>query len=72
LQISFCINTILERILENTPYTSIYDEFPEKGKKVEPDPKPKDEELATEIEIPPDPSINLVVERPPDKECKTN
>jgi len=58
---------ILERILENTPYTGIYDEFPEEEKEVEPDPKPKYEELATELEIPPDPSINLVVEKPPDK-----
>ena len=58
---------ILERILENTPYTSIYDEFPELEKEVEPDPKPKDEELATELEIPPDPSSNLIVEKPPDK-----
>jgi len=58
---------ILERILENTPYTGIYDEFPEEEKEVEPDPKPKDEELATELEIPPDPSINLVVEKPPNK-----
>jgi len=57
---------ILERILENTPYTGIYDEFPEE-KEVEPDPKPKDDELATELEIPPDPSINLVVEKPPHK-----
>jgi len=58
---------ILERILENTTYTGIYDEFLEEEKEVEPDPKPKDEELATKLEIPPDPSINLVVEKPPDK-----
>ena len=47
---------ILERILENTPYTFIYDEFPKEEKEVEPDPKPKDEELATELEIPPNPN----------------
>ena len=45
---------ILERILENTAYIGIYDEFPEEEKEVKPDPKPKDEELATELEIPPD------------------
>ena len=63
---------ILERILENTPYTGIYDEFPEEEKQVESDPKPKDEELASELEIPPGPSINLIVEKPLIRECKTN
>jgi hypothetical protein len=35
---------ILEKILENTPYTSIFDEFPEEEKEIEPSPEPKDKE----------------------------
>ena len=54
---------ILAKILENTPYTGVYDEFPEE--EVEPSPEPKEEEQATELEIPIDSSHNLVVEKPP-------
>jgi hypothetical protein len=35
---------ILEKILENTPYTSIFDEFPKEEKEIEPSPEPKDKE----------------------------
>jgi hypothetical protein len=35
---------ILEKILKNTPYTSIFDEFPEEQKEIEPSPEPKDKE----------------------------
>jgi hypothetical protein len=35
---------ILEKILENTPYTGIFDEFLEEEKEIEPSPKPKDKE----------------------------
>jgi hypothetical protein len=53
---------ILDKILENTPYTGIYDQFPEE--EVELSPETKEEEHATELEIPIDPSENLVVEKP--------
>jgi hypothetical protein len=56
---------ILEKILENTPYTGIYDEFPEE--EVEPSPEPIKEEQAIKIELPIDSSNILVVETPPDK-----
>jgi hypothetical protein len=39
---------ILQKILENTPYTGIYDEFPKEEKENEFSPKPKEEEYATE------------------------
>jgi hypothetical protein len=35
---------ILEKILENTPYTGIFDEFPKEEKEIELSPKPKDKE----------------------------
>jgi hypothetical protein len=35
---------ILEKILENTPYTSVFDEFPNEEKEIEPSPEPKDKE----------------------------
>jgi hypothetical protein len=35
---------ILEKILENTPYTGIFDEFPKEEKEIEPSPEPKDME----------------------------
>ena len=56
---------ILDKILENTPYTNIYDKFPEE--EVEPSPEPKEEAHATELKIPIHPSHNLVAEKPPDK-----
>jgi hypothetical protein len=40
--------TILPKILENTPYMDIYDEFPKEEKENEPSPEPKEEEYATE------------------------
>jgi hypothetical protein len=53
---------ILDKILENTPYTGVYDEFPKE--EVELSPVPKEEEHTTKLEIPIDPSQNLVVEKP--------
>jgi hypothetical protein len=41
---------ILEKILENTPYTSIFDEFPKEQKEIEPSPEPKDKESIPEQE----------------------
>jgi len=38
---------ILEKILENTPYTIIFDEFPKEEKEVEPSPEPQQEEEPT-------------------------
>jgi hypothetical protein len=35
---------ILQKILENTPYTGIYDEFPKEKKENESSPEPKDKE----------------------------
>jgi hypothetical protein len=35
---------ILEKILENTLYTGIFDEFPEEEKEIESSPEPKDKE----------------------------
>jgi hypothetical protein len=56
---------ILQKILENTPYTSIYDEFPKEEKEVEPSPEPKDEEHTTKSKIPSNPSNDLVATEPP-------
>jgi len=56
---------ILDKILENTPYTGVYDEFPEE--QVETSPEPKEETPATELETPLDSSQELVVEKPPKK-----
>jgi hypothetical protein len=39
---------ILQKILENTPYMGIYDEFPKEEKENESSPEPKEEECATE------------------------
>jgi hypothetical protein len=39
---------ILQKILENTPYTGIYDEIPKEEKENESSPEPKEEEYATE------------------------
>jgi hypothetical protein len=35
---------ILEKIHENTPYTSFFDKFPKEEKEIEPSPEPKDKE----------------------------
>jgi len=56
---------ILEKILENTPYTSIFDEFPEDEKEVVPSPEPQEQEPTTKFDISIDSSNNLVVEKPP-------
>jgi hypothetical protein len=48
---------ILEKILENTPYTGIYDEFP---KEVESGPDQLEEAHATKFKIPSNPSHDLV------------
>ena len=55
---------ILEKILENTPYTSIYDEFAEE---VESSPEQQEQALATESEIPSYPSHDSVAIEPPIK-----
>jgi hypothetical protein len=51
---------ILQKILENTPYTGIYDEFPKEEKENESSPEPKEEEYATESKFFSNPSNNLV------------
>jgi hypothetical protein len=56
---------ILQKILENTPYTGIYDEFAKEEKEVEPSPEPKDEEHTTESKIPSNPSNDFVATEPP-------
>jgi hypothetical protein len=53
---------ILERILKNTPYTDIYDEFPEV---VESCLDQQEEALTIESKIPPNPSHDLVAIEPP-------
>jgi hypothetical protein len=57
-------NTILEKILENTPYTGTYDKFPEE---VESGPDQLEEAHATESEIPSNPSHDPVAIEPPIK-----
>jgi len=57
---------ILEKILENTPYTGIYDEFPKEEKEVKPSPD-QQEIHATESKIQSNPSNDLVVEKSPTK-----
>jgi len=52
---------ILHKILENTTYTGVYDEFPEEN--VEPSPELKEEEHTTELEIPIDSSHDLVAKK---------
>jgi hypothetical protein len=54
---------ILDKILENTPYTGVHDEFPKEDD--EPSLEPKEEEHATKLEISIDSSHDLVVEKPP-------
>jgi len=56
---------ILEKILENTPYTDIFDEFPEEENKVEPSPDQQEEIHATEYEIKSNPSNYLVAKESP-------
>jgi hypothetical protein len=56
--------SILDKILENTPYIGVYDEIPEEVKL---DLEPKEEAHATELELPIDPSHNLVAEKCPDE-----
>jgi hypothetical protein len=51
---------ILHKILENTLYTGIYDEFPKEEKENESSPEPKEEEYATESNFFPNPFNNLV------------
>jgi hypothetical protein len=59
---------ILEKILENTPYTGIFDEFPEEEEEVKPSPESKEEEHVTELEtLIEQPILDLVAETPPDK-----
>ena len=62
---------ILEKILENTPYTSIYDEFPEEEKEVKPSPNQQEEIHATESKIQSNPSNDLVAEKSPTKVTQT-
>jgi hypothetical protein len=59
---------ILQKILENTPYTGIYDEFPKEEKENESSPKPKEEEYATESKFFSNPSNNLVATPRQEKE----
>jgi hypothetical protein len=54
---------ILEKILENTPYTGIFYELPEE--EVEPSPEQQEETHAAELEIPRKPSNDLVAIEPP-------
>jgi hypothetical protein len=56
---------ILEKILENTPYTGIFDEFLKEEKEVEPSPDQQEEIHATESKIPLNPSNDLVIEESP-------
>ena len=58
---------ILEKILENTPYTSVFDEFLKEEKEVEPCPDQQEEAHVTESKIPLNSSNNLVVIEPPTK-----
>jgi hypothetical protein len=55
---------ILEKIIENTPYTGVFDEFPEE---VEPSPDQQEEERATKPEIPSNSFDDLVAKEPPTK-----
>ena len=55
--------SILEKILENTPYTSVFDEF-SKEEEVEPSPDQQEEAHATESEIPSNSSDDLVAVEP--------
>ena len=53
---------IPQKILENTPYTSVFDEFP---KEVEPSPDQQEEANATKSEIPINSSADLVAKEAP-------
>jgi hypothetical protein len=59
---------ILQKILENTPYMGIYDEFPEEEKENESSPEPKEEEYATESNFFLNPSNNLIATPRQEKE----
>jgi hypothetical protein len=54
---------ILEKILENAPYTGIYDEFPRET--IESGPDQQKEAYAAEYKIPSNPSYDLVAIEPP-------
>jgi hypothetical protein len=54
---------ILEKILENTPYTDIYDEFPEET--IESSPDQQEEAYAAKSKIPSNPSYDPVAKEPP-------
>ena len=54
---------ILEKILENTPYTGIFDEFPKE--EVEPSPDQQEEAQTIEYEIPLNHIHDLVAQEPP-------
>ena len=56
---------ILKKILENTPYTDIYDESPKEIEESSPD--QEEEALATISEIPLNPSLEPVADEPPIK-----
>jgi len=62
---------ILEKILENTPYTGIYDVFPEEEKEVKLSPNQQEEIHAAESEIQSNPSNDLVAENSPTKGTQT-
>jgi len=62
---------IQEKIPENTPYTSIYDEFPKEEKEVKPSPNQQEEIHATESKIQSNPFNDLVVEKSPTKGTET-
>jgi len=62
---------ILEKILEITPYTDIYDEFPEEEKEVKPSRDKQEEIHATESKIQTNPSNDMVVKKSPTKGTQT-
>lgn len=53
----------MRKILENKPYTGIYDEFPKKEEEIVASPKPKEEVHTIESEILMEPTPNLVVKK---------
>ena len=55
---------VLEKILENTPYTGVFDKFP-KEEEVKPGLDQQEEVHATESEIPSNPYHDLVAKEPP-------
>ena len=56
---------ILEKILENTPYTGVFDEFPKEKGEVELSPDQQEEAYVTESEIPSNSSDDLVAKELP-------